>query len=151
MRWTAGPDHDPLTSPLECWGRRVLAADRLETIYPYVVPPWQPNLEARVAETWEAALAAHQATLHNGATVIAYTDGSLMEQRVGAAVVSTLGRQATHIGSPATHTVYTVELQVIEMVLAQIYKSIGPATQCPNQTCIGIIFTDNQVAIQACC
>ena len=36
------------------------------------------------------------------------------------------------------------------MALAQIYKSIGPATQCPDQTRIGIIFTDNQAAIQAC-
>ena len=103
-----------------------------------------------MAETQEAALAAHQATLHNGATVIAYTDGSLMEQGVGAAVVSTLGHQATCIGSPATHTVYIAELQGIEMALTQIYKSIGPATQCPDQTHIGIIFTDNQAAIQAC-
>ena len=86
-----------------------------------------------MAETREAALAAHQATLRNGATVIAYTDGSLTEQGVGAAVVSTLGRQATRIGSPATHTVYAAELQGIEMALAQIYKSIGPATQCPDQ------------------
>ena len=127
-----------------------MAADRLETIYLYVVPLWQSNLEACVAETQEAALAAHQATLHNGATVIAYTDGSLMEQGVGAAVVSTLGHQATCIGSPATHTVYIAELQGIEMALTQIYKSIGPATQCPDQTHIGIIFTDNQAAIQAC-
>ena len=74
----------------------------------------------------------------------------LMEQGVGVVVVSTLGRQATCIGSPATHTVYAVELQGIEMVLTQIYKSIGPATQCPDQTHIGIIFTDNQAAIQAC-
>ena len=74
----------------------------------------------------------------------------LMEQGVGVVVVSTLGRQATCIGSPATHTVYAVELQGIEMVLTQIYKSIGPATQCPDQTCIGIISTDNQAAIQAC-
>ena len=111
---------------------------------------WQSNLEARVAETREAALAAHQATLRNGATVIAYTDGSLTEQGVGAAVVSTLGRQATRIGSPATHTVYAAELRGIEMALAQIYKSIDPATQCPDKTCIGIIFTDNQAAIQAC-
>ena len=63
----------------------------------------------------------------------------LMEQGVGVVVVSTLGRQATCIGSPATHTVYAVELQGIEMVLTQIYKSIGPATQCPDQTHIGII------------
>ena len=150
MRWTAGPDHDPLTSPLERWGRRVSAADRLETIDPYVVPPWQSNPEVRVAETREAALAAHQTTLRIGATVIAYTDGSLTEQGVGAAVVSTLGRQATRIGSPATHTVYAAELRGIEMALAQIYKSIDPATQCPDQTRIGIIFTDNQAAIQAC-
>ena len=150
MRWTAGPDHDPLTSPLERWGRRVSAADRLETIDPYVVPPWQSNPEVRVAETREAALAAHQTTLRIGATVIAYTDGSLTEQGVGAAVVSTLGRQATRIGSPATHTVYAAELRGIEMALAQIYKSIDPATQCPDKTRIGIIFTDNQAAIQAC-
>ena len=36
------------------------------------------------------------------------------------------------------------------MALAQIHKSKGPATQCPDQTRIGIIFTDNQAAIQAC-
>ena len=80
MQWTAGPDHDPLTSPLERWGRWVLAAGRLEAIYPYVIAPWQSNLETRVAQTREAALAAHQATLRNGATVIAYMVGSLTEQ-----------------------------------------------------------------------
>ena len=64
-----------------------------------------------------------------GATVIAYTDSSLTEQGVSAAVVSTLVRQATHIGSPTTHTVYAAELQGIEMALTQIHKSKGPATQ----------------------
>ena len=85
-----------------------------------------------------------------GATVIAYTDSSLTEQGVSAAVVSTLVRQATHIGSPTTHTVYAAELRGIEMALAQIHKSKGPETQCPDHTRIGIIFTDNQAAIQAC-
>ena len=42
------------------------------------------------------------------------------------------------------------KLQGIEMALAQIHKSKGPETQCPNKTRIGIIFTDNQSAIQAC-
>ena len=36
------------------------------------------------------------------------------------------------------------------MVLAQIHKSTGPATRYPDQIHIGIIFTDNQAAIQAC-
>ena len=44
-----------------------------------------------------------------------------LEQGVGAAVVSTLGRQASRIGSPATHTVYAAELRGIEMALSQIY------------------------------
>lgn len=85
-----------------------------------------------------------------GATVIAYTDSSLTEQGVSAAVVSTLVRQATHIGSPTTHTVYAAELQGIEMALTQIHKSTGPATRCPDQIRIGIILTDSQAAIRAC-
>lgn len=44
--------------------------------------------------TREAALAAHQNALHSGADIVAYTDGSLTEQRVGAAVVPPLGHQA---------------------------------------------------------
>ena len=140
MRWTAGPDHDPLTSPLECWGRRVLAAGRLEAIYPYVIPPWQSDLEPCMAETQEAALAAHQATLRDGATVIAYTDGSLTEQGVGAVVVSTLGRQAARIGSLNTHTVYAAELRGIEMALAQIHGSMDPVTRRPGHARTGIIF-----------
>ena len=36
------------------------------------------------------------------------------------------------------------------MALAQTHKSKGPETKCPNKTRIGIIFTDNQAAIQAC-
>ena len=42
------------------------------------------------------------------------------------------------------------KLQGIEMALAQTHKSKGPETKCPNKTRIGIIFTDNQAAIQAC-
>lgn len=41
------------------------------------------------------------------------------------------------------------KLQGIEMALAQTHKSKGPETKCPNKTRIGIIFTDNQAAIQA--
>ena len=43
MRWTAGPDHDPLTSLtslLERWGRRVLAAGRVESHAMPSLVPW---------------------------------------------------------------------------------------------------------------
>ena len=78
-----------------------------------------------MAETREAALAAHKAALHSGADIIAYTDGSLTEQGVRAAVVSPLGHQAVRIGSQATHTVYAAELQGIKMALTQICNSGG--------------------------
>jgi len=56
-------------------------------------PPWWSDLKSHVAETWKAALAAHKATLHSGTDIVTYTDGSLTEQRVEAAVVSSLGHQ----------------------------------------------------------
>lgn len=151
MRWATSPDHDPLTSPLERWERRIaISQDKLETIHPHVTPPWWSGLKSHVAETREAALTAHNATLHSGADIVAYTDGSLTEQGVGAAAVSPLGRQAVHIGSPATHTVYAAELQGIKMALTQIHNAGGLASQCSHQTYTAIIFTDNQAAIQAC-
>ena len=106
-------------------------------------PPWQSDLEPRVAGTREAALAAHQTTLHDGATIDVYTDGSLTEQGVGAAAVSTLGCKAARIGFPAIHTVFVAELRGIEMELAQIHGSMGLVIQRPGYTCTGTIFTDN--------
>jgi len=151
MQWVISPDHDPLTSLLERWGRRIVnSQNRLEVIHPHGTPSWWSGLESYVAETREDALAAHQAAVHSGADIIAYTDGSLTEQGVGAAVVSPLGRQAVHIGSPATHTVYAAELRGIEMALTQICNTFGPTSQCSHQAYTAIIFTDNQAAIQAC-
>ena len=115
-----------------------------------MTPPWWSGLESHIAETREDALAAHQAAVHSGADIIAYTDGSLTEQGVGAAVVSPLGRQAVHIGSPATHTVYAAELRGIEMALTQIGNTFGLTSQCSHQAYTAIIFTDNQAAIQVC-
>jgi len=106
-------------------------------------------LESHIAETREDALAAHQAAVHSSADIIAYTDGSLTEQGIGAAVVSPLGRQGVHIGSPATHTVYAAELQGTEMALTQIGNTFGLTSQRSHQAYRTIIFTDNQAAIQA--
>jgi len=103
-----------------------------------------------VAETREAALAAHKAALHSGVGIVAYTDGSLIEQGVGAAVVSPLGRQEARIGSPTTHTVYAAELRGIEMALTQICSKGEWASQHSQKAYTAIIFTDNQAAIQAC-
>ena len=114
-----------------------------------MTPPWWSGLKSHVAETQEAALAAHKAALHSGADIVAYTDGSLTEQGVGAAVVSPLGRQAVRIGSPATHTIYAAELQGIKMALTQICNAGGLALQCSHQTCTAIIFTDNQEGLLA--
>ena len=151
IQWATSPDHDPLASPLERWGRRIaIPQNRLEVIHPHVTSPWWSGLESHIAETREDALAAHQNALHSGANIIAYTDGSLTEQGVGAAVVSPLGRQAVHIGSPATHTVYAAELRGIEMALTQICNTFGPTSQCSHRAYTAIIFTDNQAAIQAC-
>jgi len=151
MRWVTNPDHDPLTSPLERWGRRIaIPQNRLEVIHPHVTPPWWSGLESHVAETREAALAAHKAALHSGVGIVAYTDGSLIEQGVGAAVVSPLGRQEARIGSPTTHTVYAAELRGIEMALTQICSKGEWASQHSQKAYTAIIFTDNQAAIQAC-
>ena len=151
MRWFTNPGQDPLTSPLEQWGRlTTVSQNRLEVIHPHVTSPWWSGLKSHIAETQEDALAAHQTAVQSGADIIAYTDGSMTEQGVGAAVVSLLGRQAVHIGSPATHTVYAAELRGIEMALTQICNTSGPTSQYSHQTYTAIIFTDNQAAIQAC-
>ncbi|OJJ80667.1 uncharacterized protein ASPGLDRAFT_108928, partial [Aspergillus glaucus CBS 516.65] len=112
MQWATSPDHDPLTSPLEQWEQRTaISQDKLEIIHPHVTLPWWAGLKPHIAETQEAALTTHNAILQSRADIIVYTDGSLTEQGVGAAVVSSLGCQAVCIGSQATHTVYAVELQ----------------------------------------
>ena len=81
----------------------------------------------------KAALATHQAALCRGANVVMYTDGSLTEQGVGAAVVLPLGHQAVRVGSPATHTVYAAELRGIEMALTKICNTGELASQHSQQ------------------
>ncbi|EED11537.1 conserved hypothetical protein [Talaromyces stipitatus ATCC 10500] len=77
--------NDPYTSPLhrlETAINRKLGRDttqRIETIYPFVVPPWWEPPEARIDNTREEAIKAIEATSRTDTTVQFFTDGRELE------------------------------------------------------------------------
>lgn len=117
---------------------------QIETIHPFIVPPWWEAPETSIEDTREKALRAHTEALKSPNGIVAYTDGSATDGRVGAAVVSNLGTRRFQIGTPDTHTVYAAELTGINEALGQLL------TYRPNlPSKVMTIYTDNQATIQA--
>ncbi|KUL81545.1 hypothetical protein ZTR_10067 [Talaromyces verruculosus] len=141
--------NDPFTSPLHRLettidrklGRGVCR--RIETIHPFVVPPWWEPPDMQIDDTREEAI--HTQTTTTGIQL--FTDGSGFDGGIGAAAYSPiLGYAARPIGSSDTHTVYAGELEGIDAALGLLIR---------NQQHSGIreatIYTDNQAAIRATC
>ncbi|EED13608.1 hypothetical protein TSTA_098650 [Talaromyces stipitatus ATCC 10500] len=105
--------NDPYTSPLHRLETAIdhkLGSDTsqcIETIYPFVVPPWWEPPEARIDDTREEAIKAIEAISGTDTTIQFFTDGSGFDNGIGAAVYSSIGQaykpwvQATK-GSQAT-------------------------------------------------
>ena len=116
----------------------------LETIEPYIRPPWWSSKTKFLAITGkDAAKASHDeltANLTND-TLVVYTDGSGIDEKVGAAIYNHSTSEAVHqhLGAQAHYNVYAAELTAIHLAVTQWHTH---AVDFPN--CY--IFTDSQAA-----
>jgi ribonuclease HI len=145
--------HTPLVSPLHrletILEEKLGSLRNIETICPFVVPPWWVAPDTSIEDTRAKALQAHKDGLRYPNGIMAYTDGSATDGGVGAAVVSNLGTRRFQIGTPDTHTVYAAELTGIDEALGQplahlLYRGFR---NCTPKTMT--IYTDNQATFKA--
>ncbi|QKX63195.1 uncharacterized protein TRUGW13939_10364 [Talaromyces rugulosus] len=86
--------------------------DQLEKRQPHIVPPWWTPPYTRIAESPEAAVKEHNATERT--TLSIYTDGSGIDERVGAAAIAPMlqfrdiqTKRTEYMGASTTSTVRT--------------------------------------------
>lgn len=143
----------PLASPLYRLERtveeKVGTLRQIETILPFIVPPWWEAPETSIEDTREKALQAHKEALKSPNGIVAYTDGSATDGGVGAAVVSNLGTRRFQIGTPDTHTVYAAELTGIDEALGQLLAHQWNRSLSNPPSNVMTVYTDNQATIQA--
>ena len=117
----------------------------LETIPPFVAPPWWLGPSIHIEEDACARLTQDREIAKD--SICSYTDGSSIGGHVGAAAVYLDAGQMrnTYIGTDSTSTVYAAELQGINLALAIAKTEVGAnACQKPIN-----IFADNQAAIRS--
>jgi ribonuclease HI len=143
---------EPYLSPLEHTYRRLrqrrgASIEDQEIISPFLVPPWWQGPIVRIASCPETARTQHKEFLkHPSNSLFVYTDGSGIDNHVGAAAVSPLTRciKLAHMGDSETSTVYAAELQGIRLAL----QIADEDAERGNKRGRLIIFTDNQAAIR---
>jgi len=120
----------------------------VETIHPYIRPPWySPKITPHIEPTKEKAKEHHDKQLpklrREPSTICFYTDGSGINENIGAAVysatVQTMKKQ--YIGKETESNVFAAELTAINLAL-KIAEENPQYTKCE-------IFTDSQTSIKA--
>jgi len=119
---------------------------RAETIEPYIRPPWWiSKAKVRIEDTTDGARNQHDETLNhpNALTVAIYTDGSGIENRVGAAAYNSSANEVSHqhLGDVTRFDVYAAELTALRLAAQQIRNL------CESYRYH--IFTDSQAALRA--
>ena len=93
----------------------------LEKVVPYVVSPrWRPP-KTTISSNSKAAKELHDVTrrISENTDVLIYTDGSGINNKIGAAAVATQYgvKLESYLGTFSSHTVYTGELQGVNLAL----------------------------------
>ncbi|KAL5371116.1 hypothetical protein PMIN02_013118 [Paraphaeosphaeria minitans] len=124
------------------WGE---ALTTQEPIPPFVTPPWQQGPKTYIDKDDETARERHDRETATGHDLSIYTDGSGIEDRIGAAAVCphTGQTRSAYLGLSTTSTVYAAELYGISLAL-QIAQ--GYADRNGSRRNVAI-YTDNQAAI----
>ena len=142
----------PYVSPLAHTYRRLHqhrgeTIEEQEVIPPYLAPPWWQGPNLRIAPSPEIARTQHKEFLKRPSnSIFVYTDGSGIDNHIGAAAVSPLTRctKMAHMGNSETSTVYAAELQGINLAL----QIADDDAEKGNKRDRVVIFTDNQAAIR---
>jgi ribonuclease HI len=115
---------------------------RIESIEPYVRAPWWTTQAViQVAECKETAKTLHDNRAIDNDTMIIYTDGSGIDERIGAAAfnMSTSQISHQHLGRQTQFNVYGAELTAINLGITQWIDHRSAYPNCH-------IFTDSQAA-----
>ena len=143
----------PYVSPLAHTYRRLHqrrgeTIEEQEVIPPYLAPPWWQGPNLRIAPSPEIARTQQKEFLKTPSnSIFVYTDGSGIDDNIGAAAVSPLTQctKMAHMGSSETSTVYAAELQGINLAL----QFADDDAEKGNKRDRVVIFTDNQAAIRS--
>jgi ribonuclease HI len=119
----------------------------METIHPYVRPPWWiPNTNIEISSNKKEAKQRHDEAVHDPNTICIYTDGSGIDGQIGAAAVcQTTSESVTrkqYIGTESSHNVYAAELAAIKLAVDIVQAAPRTYDKC-------VIYTDSQPAIKA--
>jgi hypothetical protein len=116
-----------------------------EPIPPFITPPWQRGLKIYIDKDAETARQRHDKEDATNQDLSIYTDGSGIDDRIGAAAVCPFTEQtrSAYLGLSATSTVYAAELYGISLAL-QIAQAYADRNGSRRNVAI---YTDNQAAI----
>jgi ribonuclease HI len=121
----------------------------VETIKPFIRPPWwTPPHQIDISTSKKIAKLKHNEAIHDPGTLCIYTDGSGINNHIGAAAFSprTSETRQLYLGTAKEFNVYTAELSAIELA-ADIAITTSESTTSAISKCL--IYTDSQAAIKA--
>ncbi len=147
-RWRSEPYLSPLAFTYRrLFQRRGPSIERQEVILPFLVPPWWQRPKIFIEPGPEQATKRHDAEARSGQNnLYVYTDGSGINNEIGAAAVSPMimNEKKAYMGDSNTSTVFTAELQGIRLALTMALEDWDKG----NRRRKVVIYTDNQAAIR---
>ena len=117
-----------------------LTAEKIERIEPFIRPPWWSLKAEVIIEQDKSTARTHHDRIHGTERLAIYTDGSGINNKVGAAAHTSIQTRHQHLGSDTQFNVFTGEVTAISL-------ATDIAQQQKAQSCH--IYTDSQAAIKA--